>query len=369
MNFRFAALWIPLALCAAAPVPDLCARVAAITPLACAQSPRGIALAVDDATAQRLLSDAEAGADRFMSRFGATPPGLYAVYRPEESLPDGAKVQALRAAGFTAVLPWVSPKFRRAQIETSIRTSVTARMSGQPPEVIEAAVKAESAKLARLFTDDAQVKLEKTTIPHELGHMWYGRLYWPNAAIDGPSHYGAPGPDWLDETAAIMMEDDASLASRSEQFAMNYRRYRTDPANAPPGLRMLVDLPGFFEEKHPGADRVRELLEKRKQQGAQNSAVIVLGGGELRSANNLDDRFIGFYLQGTLTAAYLIERSGDPKVFARIGAAFGRGETMAQWLANAEPKGKLPRDLQALQADWLAWLDKRFPVEPAKPAV
>ncbi|MBY0282910.1 MAG: hypothetical protein K2W81_02965 [Sphingomonas sp.] len=368
MNFRFAALAMPIALCGAAPEPDLCARVTAITPLACAQSARGIALAVDDATAQRLLGDAEAGAERFMSRFGAAPPGLYAVYRPEESLPDGTKVQALRTAGFTAILPWISPKFRRAQIETSVRAGVTARMPGQPPEAIDAAVKADIAKLTLLFSDEAQVKLEKTTIPHELGHMWYGRLYWPNASIDGPSHYGAPGPDWLDETAAILMEDDASLASRTEQFAMNYRRYRADPAKATPGLRMLVDLPAFFEEKHPGADRVRELLEKRKQQGAQNSPVIVLGGAEIKSANNLDDRFIGFYLQGTVASSYMIERSGDPKIFGRIGAAFGRGETMAQWLANAEPKGKLPRDLKALQADWLSWLDKRFPAEPAKPA-
>lgn len=55
-------------------------------------------------------------------------------------------------------------------------------------------------------------------------------------------------------------------------------------------------------------------------------------------------------------------------MFARIGAAFARGETMAQWLANKEPKGKLPRDLKAMQADWLVWLDARFPAEPAKAA-
>lgn len=75
---------------------------------------------------------------------------------------------------------------------------------------------------------------------------------------------------------------------------------------------------------------------------------------------------IHYYLLATLAAQYLIDRTEDPKIFGRLGAAFARGETMVDWLQSEEFKGRLPRSMDAVQADWLKWLDRRFLEEVSK---
>jgi hypothetical protein len=74
-----------------------------------------------------------------------------------------------------------------------------------------------------------------------------------------------------------------------------------------------------------------------------------------------------FYLQGRMLADFLIDRTGDPAIFADIGAAFGRGRTIEQWLAERGPAHRLPATLDGLDAAWRAWLRNRFGA-PAAPA-
>lgn len=147
---------------------------------------------------------------------------------------------------------------------------------------------------------------------------------------------------------------------RVAQFGDRYRKYRADPKAADEPAKLMIDLPHFFHEKHPAYEQVKALRDQSAKQGAPAARTQVFVGSE---ADAISAGTVRFYLQSAVGALYLADRTGDPKVFARIGAAFARGETIEQWLANAEPKGKLPRDLTRLQADWLAWLDKRFPAK------
>ncbi len=335
----------------------LCAKAQPAVPqLACVESARGVALAVDRSRAAELLTLAEAGANRFVARFGLMPV-RYAVVESPDAPTGQAKRSALKNAGFVNTMPWISAKAYRAQVEASIRRAVAAQIPGQPPEVVEAAVQQGLAKATVQFAPERRVKIDSQALPHELGHVWYSKAFWADAPIDKGDEYGGPSPDWLDEMAAVLMEDPASFDERVTQFGDRYRKFHADPANADEATKLMLDLPHYFHEAHPAGAAVRALLDKQKAEGKTVSGVTLLTGDEARRVSGGAARF---YQQSAVASQYLADRTGDPAVFGRIGAAFARGETIEQWLANHEPKGKLPRELKAMQADWLDWLDKRF---------
>ncbi|OYU14994.1 MAG: hypothetical protein CFE37_08090 [Alphaproteobacteria bacterium PA4] len=332
---------------------SLCAQAGAIVgPLACVETAHGVALAGDAARARQLGDLAEAGAGRFMASFGQRP-APYVIVEGASALAPAEKMEALRNAGFPAALPWLSETVFRQQQEQSIRRAVTAQLAGRPPELIEAAVQAGLAQIKPERRDS----IERAAIPHELGHMWFRIAYWPAASLDGNQHYGGPSPDWLDEMAAVLMEAPDMFDQRLKQFSERYAGWRANPDVADANVKLLLDIGNFFAEEHPAAAPVKTLLAARTAVEKQGTVMMLTG----EEASKIADGSVRFYQQSAMVSRYLAERSGDPKVLNNIAQAFARGETMAQWLANAEPKGALPRDLKAVQADWLAWLAKRFP--------
>lgn len=353
---------LPFMLAANAPDATLCASATALVPLTCVESSRGVALAGDRARAEQLLALAEGGADRFVRYFGIAPVRYAVVEDPDAPL-AGDKADALRAAGFKAVLPWLSAKAFRAQALPAIRASVAAQMPGASAAVIDAATE---QALEKQLGGAVRARVESAAVPHELGHDWYRLAFWPNAPRSKSQHYGGPGPDWLDEMAAVLMEAPAMYDERIDQFAKRYAAWRADPAAVSEADRLMVDLPHYFTEQHPALAQVQAMLAAAKQNGSAKGTTTTLITGD--AGKKIGEGAARFYLQSAVAARYLAERSGDDRVVARIGAAFGRGETLMQWLANDEPKGKLPRDFNALQADWLAWLAQRFPASAAKPA-
>lgn len=342
---------------------DLCAAASAkIGAQTCVQSANGIVLSSDPACARKLLENAEAGVVRFKQRFGKTP-NRYAVVEVSDGRVEGDVFEGLRAAGFSAVLPWLSVEGYRAQIEQSVRRAVEPQVAHLPPEAREATVQEAIAKVAGKNPAGGQ---EAGAVPHELGHIWYAQAYWPDSKSDG-GHYGGAGPDWMDETAAVLMESPELAALRVSQFAERYRALRAANGLNKKPENALVDLAAFFASTHPGAERGRAMLAQLRQEnpGAlpQNGMLVRASSGP--EAERFAEAAIHYYLQATLAAEYLVKRSGDPAIFASIGAAFGRGETIEQWLAGPGAAARLPNSVAALQADWLAWLEQRFP-EPAK---
>jgi hypothetical protein len=333
---------------------DLCALAEADGGLACADSPYGVALAADPQRAAEILSLAEEGVGRFREAFQVAPPRFAVVESDEAALPDGTR-NFLRESGFRTILPWLSAAGYRAQVEQSVRRSVEQQMMGQPPETINQVVQ---QVLATQGGSANRARVESSAIPHELGHDWYRQTFWPDAPHVGQQHYGSAGPDWLDEVAAVLMEPPAAIEERRAQFARRYADYRRSPQTADETTRLLVDLPRFLEETHPTAAAARSFLEQNPSARAGTGASVrVLTGPEAERIAGESGRF---YQQSAVVALYLIEKTGDPTVLARIGAAFGRGETFADLLAKGQDLGDLPRDYSALQADWLEWLETSF---------
>ncbi len=332
----------------------LCDQASSILPdLECVESANGVALASNAARAQRLLELAEGGVERFKANFGRQPL-RYAVAEAAEGLVSRESVAGLRKGGFPVVLPWLSDRTYRAQVEASIRRGVSAQMVGRPQAEIDAAVQ---TAVDRQMSPATRARIELAAVAHELGHYWYWQGYWPNSTLSEDKHYGGPSPDWLDEMAAVLMEAPDSIDDRVKQFAQRYNRYRADPTNADENTKLMIDLNNFFSETHPAHQQVQQ-LNKNAGIRSSNDSFRVISGEEARK---IAEGGVRFYLQSAVASQYLMERTGDRQIFARIAEAFVRGETIEQWLANAEPKGTLPRELKAMQADWLAWLDQRFP--------
>jgi hypothetical protein len=319
----------------------------------CVEGARGIAMAGTRERADHLLGLAEDGAARFVTYFGHEPL-RYAVVEGRDDITPRETIDALRKDGFPVILPWLSDNVFRQQTELSLRRAIGAQMAGQPQEQIDATV---ATALARQTDPARRKRIELAAVSHELGHDWFRVGYWGGGALNEDKHYGGPSPDWLDEMAAVLMEAPSSVEDRVTQFRQIFDTYRSDPAKATDNARLLIDLPNFFTEVHPAAEQVR-LLQEQRSAAEKKDAVRVLTGEEARKIAEGGARF---YFQSAVASQYLIARTGDQQVFDRIAKAFVRGETIEQWLANAEPKGTLPRDLTAMQADWLAWLEQRFP--------
>lgn len=332
----------------------LCAQATRlVTDLVCVESARGVVLAGTRERAEYLLGLAEDGAARFVTHFGREPL-RYAVVEGRDAVTPHETIDALRKSGFPVILPWLSETVFRQQTELSLRRALGAQMAGQPQAQIDAAL---ATALARQIDPEHRMRIELAAVSHELGHHWFRIGYWPDAPLGENKHYGGPSPDWLDEMSAVLMEAPSSFEDRITQFRQRFDTYRANPAQADENTRLLVDLPNFFTEVHPASAQVRLLNEQRTAEEKKN-AVRILTGEEARKIAEGGARF---YLQSAVVSQYLIDRSGDQQVFDRIARAFVRGETIEQWLTNAEPKGTLPRDLTAMQADWFEWLETKFP--------
>lgn len=339
---------------------DPCATASRAAPgKVCVAAPNGVVLSPNPADAARLAGLARDGEARMLRHFGRTP-ARYAIVQDIGT--NDAK--ALNKAGFKSVLPWLTPAQMEEGVVGSLRRGAEAQARAQGVTGADAkeAVDAVVARWRAANSGDARVQQEAGIVPHEAGHLWYMRAYWPNARADGVGHYGGPGPDWMDETAAVLMEADSFAADRRAQFKSVYTGAATGAVMGTLSAAELVDLPRFLGRDHPG-----KALQQRVAAGpvSGGSGVRILAGPEAVSAAG---GAIMFYLQSRLFADYLIERTGKPAIFGAIGAAFGRGLTIERWLAASGRANGLPGDVAELDADWRAWLVKRYGPVVIKPA-
>lgn len=341
--------------------PDACPDVAAAwSGVYCAGETNGVALAGTADRAKQLLGYAAGSQAQFEKLFGRPAVRFAIIEISTGSLSEDRRI-ALRKAGFAVVLPWLSAEAYQSQIEASIRQTVEARLikSGMPEGARQAAMTSAMAQAISQISPEASARRDSTAIPHELGHMWLIHAFWPDNNAGGAGHYGGPGPDWLDEMAGVLMEPEHSAKRRTEQFTERYRAIRLAMRKGDKPSDPLLDLNGYFPIAHPAADAARELMLKdggnAKQQGI---SVKVLSGAEA-------ERFAGdgirFYLQSLLVSEYLIARSGDPKVIGQIAGAAAGGQSFTDWLSTIKKKNSLPVSVDAMQADWINWLEQRFP--------
>lgn len=299
----------------------------------CVVAGPGVALSLSRAEAAELADIGEDARARFARHFpAATAP--YAVFFADDASP----VTALKAAGFVSVLPWASPE----SIAGKAIDGALQRASAQKGQPVPADVAAKTrAKLPQVI---ARIRSQqRDVIAHELGHQWYEAIYWQGrpAASGG---YGTAGPDWLDETAAILMEGPVMSAERRVTFQKAWTA-------ATPGTRhtagAIGDLSHFLSRAHPSAGRV-----------PTDSRSVSVGV--------VTDNRGAFYDQTRCFADYLLDRTADARVFDTISRFVAGGGTTTQWLANQRRYSKLPRTVTALQNDWAEWIDAAHKTSPGR---
>ncbi len=335
-----------------------CATIAGIAAKVgqCADAPHGVVLAASEDRAVALATIAAQGEVRFARHFDRAPP-RYALIEGDGAF-DGAVGDALSTAGYVWRFPWLSAKAQSDGMAASVRRAVEARAKAQgaTAEATEAMVTAALAQQQARQSTEAIDRRERGVVPHELGHGWYMRGWWPEVPkVEGAKgQYGGPGPDWMDEVAAVLMEDDVLTAERRSGFASRLEAGGSE-------RERLLDLKTFLTTDHPMAGRTLTMPAATPPPAGtvasaaapvRISRVGVMSGEEARS---LAPSGLLFYLQSRSFADYLIERAGPSRAFVTAADTFAAGGTTADWLARHGALLGIATDLDALQADWRAW--------------
>ena len=349
---------------AAEPVSASCAVLALEAGVHCAQAPTGVVVSDDPAIAAEYAAVMTAGEARFRRHFSHPPlpyavvvgPGVNPISTDGVSGGRSALQQTLSEAGFSRVLPWPTAQqmddLRAESVRGALRTHLAA--TGLEGEALEAAV---AEQLRNQPASTAAPGTRESGAAHELGHMWAIDTYWPDREhpTGAAREYGGPAADWLDESAAVLMEDERLTASRLEAFQREWSK--AEGARPKP-------LAAFFVDEHPlaaeGVAAAREVSRTVARAAAGSDpaagrtsvARVRTGSAGMGAAL--------FYAQARLVADFLIERSGDPAVSDSIARAYADGRTMEQWLAAEGPPRNLPATVAELDSQWAAWLAARY---------
>ncbi|MEN5145566.1 hypothetical protein [Brevundimonas diminuta] len=357
-----------IALASPAAADDLCAKALtalgpSAAPLACTGTPAGIAIAPDIERADRLSRLGEAGEARFKTYFGRDTP-LYVVLEATELAGAPNPKAALEAVGFERVLVWSSQEEHVRQITAATRASAEAAARRQGLDEAKIAAVADQAVAARRpgrLTLDAR---EAQVVPHELGHGWFVKAFWPDYQPAAQDHYGGPGPDWLDEIAAMLMEDGDGAEERRKVFRAVYQG-RAGGALSTFPVANLIDLPRFLSREHPAQASPDIRPDDMPAGGAVGMRII--DSNDPEAMTRVLEAAL-YYPQGRMFADFLLDRTGAPQVFKAIAEALAQGDSFEDWLSMQGSTHQLPESMVGLDTAWREWLTVRFGPPSAGPS-
>ncbi|MBL4790338.1 MAG: hypothetical protein JKY60_15305 [Kordiimonadaceae bacterium] len=193
-----------------------------------------------------------------------------------------------------------------------------------------------------------------TAIRHELAHGFLRVYLWPwgsgEKVIDTPkSRYGSPAPDWLDELAAMSVEDDLKFNNRLKNFQAMAR------ASA------IIPFSDFFTMEHPNVsgetDPSAKVTVKKQLVGGKTITTTTI----IRTPSGPGDFSIGtkFVEQGAALFSFLTEKTSDLQVFGKVSSWIQQGGSFEGWLeqyaVNANNKADLGSSLTEFEAKFIAW--------------
>lgn len=257
------------------------------------------------ALAPQMLQAIEAAAQSFTRHFGSAPP-LVAVF-------DGASLSAEQRNAITAGgAVWVLPL-------------PVSQMAGQ------------AGGAEKAFG----------TLAHEIGHGWFVNALWAGTPGRTGLHYGGGAPDWLDEVAALLLENEVLTVNRRETLKRSLANSDT--------AKLIKPLGELFTMKHPGLDpaQMQEIVKRMQEARARGEATSAIN---LKPDPQSQQAMKMFYAQCRGWLDFLLQKSPDPKVLRSITDTLKSGKSMDDWLAAAGKRYGLPETLPKLQADWEAWL-------------
>lgn len=344
----------------AAAAQNLCAEALAAlgrdaASLACTGTSAGVAIAPDMDRAAQLSRLGQAGEARFKSYFGRDTPRYVVLEAMElDGVPDPRA--ALKAAGFDRTLIWFTQEDYVRQVTTATRASAEAaarRQGLEEPAVSAAGDRAVAARPLGRRELDAR---EAQVVPHELGHGWFISAFWPDHQGVAQGHYGGPGPDWLDEISAMLMESEDGAEERRKVFRDTYRG-RGSGFFATYPVADLIDLSRFLVREHPAQTRPDIRPTNSSPTGAVTMRVV--SSSDQTALASVAEAAM-YYPQGRMFADFLLDRTGDSRVFEAIAEALTQGSSFEDWLGAHGSARHLPGSTAELDATWREWLGARF---------
>lgn len=308
-------------------------------------SENGIAVLAAPEIAAPILSTAQQGAADFKRYFGmeAAPIAIVPGGEITPELQDD-----LTEAGYDLSLPWISAVDKQALAQSEVRRQVMEQTKGMPAEQQEAIIKMALAKLDKDGSPSGDMSAtEQGALTHELGHMWFIAAFKPESGDKQLGKgYGSWAPDWLDETAAVLLENDLLTDGRRKAFKAMKRED-------------FYPLETFLIMEHPALKSALALKDKfGNNENPSASQAIILTGEEaeafLKSSGASDPA--NFYTQARGFADYVIEATGDEQAFAKLAAHLSEGGEMESWLAQTDG---LEDTVVELTEDWGAVLESR----------
>lgn len=308
-------------------------------------SENGIAVLAAPEIAAPILLTAQQGAAEFKRYFGVEA-------APIAIVPGGKITPELRddltEAGFGMSLPWISAADKQALAQSEVRRQVMEQTKGMPPEQQEAIIKMAIGKLGKSESPSGEMSAtEQGVLTHELGHMWFIEAFKPEGGDkELGKGYGSWAPDWLDETAAVLLENETLTKGRRTAFkTMKQEDFHP--------------LETFLTMEHPALRSALALKDKfgSKENPGESQAIILTGEEAesfLKSSGKSDPA--NFYTQARGFADYVIEATGDEQIFAKLASHLCGGGEMESWLVQTDG---LADNMQDLTEDWHAVLAER----------
>lgn len=287
--------------------------------LQCVSSPNGWFYAKESKTTTEMATAAGEAADLFQRYFGRQAPKGAIVSTEGKKVAADAE-STLKAAGAAWIMPFVDPR------------KLFERM---PPEQFAAL----PAEIKARWENPEQLR---TFLRHETGHHLFMSAFWhgKNSPQSKPhGGYGSQGPDWLDELAAVLMENEWGKTRY-------YTLLRKDLNTKKKKLQPLRD---FFAAEHPAT----EALQKINDTANSGPGIRIIATDDSK-----EDKKVDFYAQTRAFADFLIEYSKNEGIFGEIAPAIAAGDTMADWLTKHGIEYGLPGTVDALEREWRVWLDR-----------
>lgn len=339
---------------AAPSVAEICAR----EDIECAEVSAGTIVGKPGTTSS-YIDGLESAATTFEHYFGQPAPQV-AVLLGEVLDPT---VREGVANEFDAVLPWLSIADREALVARTVRAQIQRQRPDLEGDALDAVVKqsvdstlnANSSPHGNTGAED----VHQGVFAHELGHMFFIETYWPDDSLNvlepnigDISRYAGPAPDWLDEMAAVLMENTALTNGRVDGL---------ESAAAGDVFEALWPLESYFEMTHPAFEQARALIRARQNsaEGRARGGVVILSRDDLAAQS--DGRSpVNFYVQSRGFADFMIETTGELQIFADIAHHIADGGSMKSWLSASGDRYNLPTSPRALQDDFGQWVSARY---------
>ena len=291
--------------------------------------------------------------ERFAQVLAPTEQKIALVVQPEVS---GELASALEASGYKA-LPWIDSGAKAAMLKASIVEQVEAQTASLPEAQRAAVLQQALAKANASSPATADPAIESGAIAHEMGHLLFNSFFdgAERASADGTMRYGSRAPDWLDEAAAVALENEVLTRSR---YANARAAFEAD------GTVLAFPLQTYLTMEHPSL-RAAQAMQGRGGEGAK---AMMLSGDEANAFLEASGgNPVVFYRQSRLFIDYLMETSGDSRILYTIAEAYRDGGDLSSWLAKSGSESGLPTTLDALEIEFEAWARAKLADYPSDP--